>query len=216
MARWAIQFSRQIGKFPETFQRATWWRLMPCVGILLWMHSTGIQYHSKYPKSALIHQWPSTNDKNAHGGRDLANGWNGCPWSNPPTLNQPNHILGWFEHLVFNSGSSGGFIIVTVLPCVHKFTTITPRVPVNNSTAAHREVASLPMNCHPHPSSTRESILLYARGDDCALWYNWNWRVGGGLVSLLNVFWEAGHFENDCFRRWSDARSFLGELVFRK
>ena len=69
-----------------------------------------------------------------------------------------------------------------------------PRVPVKNRTAAGSGVASVPLNLHPHPSPTREPIRMHARGDDWGVMHNWNWRIGGGSTSLLNVFAVLGHF----------------------
>ena len=91
------------------------------------------------------------------------------------------------------------FFIVIVLACVHKLAPKTPRVPVNNHTAACSGVASVPLNWRPPPSPTREFILTYERGDDWAMLCNWNWKSEAVRRPFPTFFFNVGHFENDCF-----------------
>ena len=103
--------------------------------------------------------------------------------------------VGWRFHADgFIVDDDDAFFIVIVLACVHKLAPKTPRMPVNNHTAACSGVASVPSNWRPPPYPTREFILTYERGDDWAMMCNWNWKIGGGAATLPNVFFQCRSF----------------------
>ena len=78
-------------------------------------------------------------------------------------------VLGRFDCLEFNNRSRSRFMVVSVLVGVQKCATATPRMPVKNHTTACSGFVSVRINWCPRPSPIRESILVYERGDDCAL-----------------------------------------------
>ena len=56
------------------------------------------------------------------------------------------------------------FLVGSVRCSMHKLPYKTPRGPVKNCMSAGSGVVSVPMSLHPHPSPTRESILMHEKG----------------------------------------------------